>query len=293
MLAGIPGLGHGAFAALTGPGSWVALGASGLVVGVLVGLTGAGGSSVLTPLLVLVFGLPAISAVGTDLAASLVMKPVGGLVHMHHRTVRMDIVRWLVVGSVPGAVLGVVILDFAGSSANTVLLPLLGAALLATAIAMLARPRLRARAARRSGESRVGREWGADGGGTGSINQKDGLRRVPTLLVGLFGGVLVGLTSVGSGSLMVVGMTMLYPGLTMAELIGTDLVAAVPMVGAAALGHLVSGDVHFGVAGALLVGAIPGTFLGARLSTRSNGRLARGALVAVLLATGIKLIGFV
>lgn len=274
---------------LSGSGR-VVLGISGLVVGILVGLTGAGGSSVLTPLLVLIFGLPGISAVGTDLVASLVMKPVGGLVHMHHRTVRMDIVRWLALGSVPGAVIGVTLISLAGKSANSVLLPLLGAALLATATAMLLRPRLRARAERRATETASG-EWARVDGETDSITQGSGaLRRLPTLAVGLFGGILVGLTSVGSGSLMVVGLTMLYPDLSMAELVGTDLVQAVPMVGAAALGHLITGDVHFGVAGVLLVGAIPGTFLGARLSARSDGRLARGALVAVLLAAGVRLV---
>lgn len=297
MLLALSGPTHAALGTLLGlgaSGSWVALGTSGLVVGILVGLTGAGGSSVLTPLLVLIFGLPAISAVGTDLVASLVMKPVGGLVHMHHRTVRMDIVRWLALGSVPGAVLGVILIDLAGSSANSILLPLMGAALLATGTAMLARPRLRALAERRSAMAFAGRGRALEDGAAEEIAPRSGaLRRVPTLGVGLFGGVLVGLTSVGSGSLMVVGLTMLYPGLSMAELIGTDLVQAVPMVGAAALGHLVTGDVHFGVAGALLVGAIPGTFLGARLSARTDGRLARGALVAVLLATGVKLVGLI
>lgn len=268
-------------------GSWLALGASGLVVGALVGLTGAGGSSVLTPLLVLVFGLPATSAVGTDLVAAMVMKPVGGLVHLHHRTVRMDVVAWLSAGSVPGAILGVWLIHLAGRSANSILLPLLGGALLTTASAMVLRPRLRARAA---GHVRVaaGRGGASESGSAEPISPL--LRRVPTLLIGLAGGALVGLTSVGSGSLMVVGLTLVYPGLSMAELVGTDLVQAIPMVGAAALGHLVSGGVHFAVAGALLVGAVPGTYLGARCSTRTDGRAARGALVAVLVVTGARLI---
>ncbi len=272
-----PQVGH----MLTSTADRLGLVASGLVVGLLVGLTGAGGSSVLTPLLILVFGLGGTSAVGTDLVASLVMKPVGGLVHLHHRTVRMDIVAWLALGSVPGAVLGVVLISLAGTSASSILLPLLGAALLATAIAMVARTRLRARAVRRAGGA-----WALRCGGTGHIPPK----ALATLAVGLFGGVVVGLTSVGSGSLMVVSLTMLYPELTMAELIGTDLVQAVPMVGAAALGHLVTGGVQLGVAGALLIGAVPGTLMGARLSSRTDGRLARGALIAVLAATGVKLI---
>lgn len=265
---------------------WATLGIAGLVVGVLVGLTGAGGSSVLTPLLVLFLGLPVVSAVGTDLVASLVMKPVGGLVHLHHRTVRMDMVGWLSVGSVPGAVLGVALVSLAGHAAASLLPPLLGAALLTTAAAMVLRPRLRERAAGRVPVAAAG-VWAPGSGDPVPIPPR--LRPARTLAVGLVGGTLVGLTSVGSGSLMVVGLTLVYPGLSMAELVGTDLVQAVPMVGAAALGHLVSGGVRFAVAGALLVGAIPGTFLGAQLSALTDGRLARGALVAVLVATGLRL----
>lgn len=287
MIALVPALAP----ALSSVGDRVGLGLAGLVVGVLVGLTGAGGSSVLTPLLVLIYGLPATAAVGTDLVAALVMKPVGGLVHLHHRTVRWDIVTWLSFGSVPGAVLGVVIVALAGSSGKSLLLPLLGAALVATAAAMLGRGRIRRLAERRASRLRAEhRRWAAGTGTTGPIAPRKP-RRGATFMAGLIGGIVVGLTSVGSGALMVVGITMLYPELTMAELVGTDLVAAVPMVGAAALGHLVTGGVHFGVAGALLIGAIPGTFLGARLSSRTDGRLARGALIAVLAAIGVRLIG--
>lgn len=265
LLAGI----HGP-AAVHAPahvGSGPALALAGLVVGILVGLTGAGGGAALTPVLVLAFGLPALAAVGSDLVASLFMKPVGGLVHLHHRTVRLDIVKWLTIGSVPGALAGVGLITLTGSSASAVLKPILGAALLGTAVAMLVRSRL----ARSAPPAPALRPW-------------------PTAAVGLLGGLLVGLTSVGSGSLMLVGLTLLYPGISNAELIGTDLIQAVPLVGAAALGHLLMGDVRLGVAGALMIGAVPGVLLGARLSSHSNGRLARRALVAVLLATGARLL---
>ncbi len=263
LLAGLQA--HAAVSAHSASG--LALAMAGLVVGLLVGLTGAGGGAVLTPVLVLFFGLPALAAVGSDLVASLFMKPVGGLVHLHHRTVRLDIVRWLSIGSVPGALVGVGLISLTGSSASSVIKPILGVALLATAVAMLVRPRL-----------------------AGLARRAPGLRPWPTVLVGLMGGLLVGFTSVGSGSLMLVGLTLLYPGLSNAELIGTDLVQAVPLVGAAALGHLLLGDVRLAVAGALMIGAIPGVLLGARLSSYSNGRLARGALVAVLLATGLRML---
>ncbi|MGH9305636.1 MAG: sulfite exporter TauE/SafE family protein, partial [Acidimicrobiales bacterium] len=245
----------------------LALAGGGLVVGFLVGLTGAGGGAVLTPLLIIVFGVPAVAAVGSDLAASLVMKPVGGLVHLHHRTVRTDLVRWLSLGSIPGALLGAVFLSLAGSSASSILKPLLGLALLATSVAMI----LRRRPPDRKGEAPTLRPW-------------------PTAALGLAGGLLVGLTSVGSGSLMLIGLTLLYPTLTNAELVGTDLVQAVPLVAAATLGHILFGHVRFGVTAALLVGAIPGVYVGAKLSAQYSGKLARGALVAVLLGTGVKLL---
>lgn len=264
-VAGLPAHVIGQVASHSGTSLELAL--AGLVVGILVGLTGAGGGAVLTPVLVLAFGLPALAAVGSDLVASLFMKPVGGLVHLHHRTVRMDIVKWLSVGSVPGALGGVGLITLTGSAASSVLKPVLGLALLVTALAMVVRPKL----ARSAPPAPALRPW-------------------PTALVGLLGGLMVGLTSVGSGSLMLVGLTVLYPGISNAELIGTDLVQAVPLVGAAALGHLVMGDVRLGVSAALMVGALPGVFLGARLSSYSNGRLARGALVAVLLATGARLL---
>ncbi|MHB1487882.1 MAG: sulfite exporter TauE/SafE family protein [Acidimicrobiales bacterium] len=244
-----------------------ALALGGLIVGFLVGLTGAGGGAVLTPLLILVFKLPAVAAVGSDLAASLFMKPVGGLVHLHHRTVRLDLVAWLSLGSVPGALAGAVVLSLAGPSAPNLLKPLLGVALLATALAMI----LRRRSCEHQAERPLARRW-------------------PTVALGLAGGLLVGLTSVGSGSVMLIGLTLLYPQLTNSELVGTDLVQAVPLVAAATLGHILVGDVRFGVTGALLLGALPGVYAGAKLSAQYSGRLAQGALVAVLLGTGAKLL---
>src|SRR5579875_4059548 len=116
------------------------------------------------------------------------------------------------------------------------------------------------------------------------------LRPLPTVAVGLAGGVLVGMTSVGSGSLMLAGLTLLYPGLGTPELVGTDLVQAVPLVGTAALAHLLMGDVRLALTGALLAGALPGAFVGARLSSRSSGRLVRPALAVLLLATGLRLL---
>jgi hypothetical protein len=116
------------------------------------------------------------------------------------------------------------------------------------------------------------------------------VRPVPTLLIGAFGGLLVGMTSVGSGSLIIVLLLLLYPTLAAGQLVGTDLVQAVPLVGAAALGHLLFGDVEFGLAGALMLGAIPGVIIGARISSRAPDRIIRPILVVVLIASGAKLL---
>jgi len=266
----------------------VAVALTGLVVGLLVGLTGAGGGALLTPLLVLVFGIPGLSAVGSDLVASLVMKPVGGAVHLHRRTVRLDIAGCLSVGSVPGAAAGAAALRVAGHHASAAVTPAIGVALVLTAAAMALRPRLARRHRQLAGtptsipHTTPAAPTAAPGGPE--------LRPLPTVAVGLAGGVLVGMTSVGSGSLMLAGLTLLYPGLGTPELVGTDLVQAVPLVGTAALAHLLMGDVRLALTGALLAGALPGAFVGARLSSRSSGRLVRPALAVLLLATGLRLL---
>ena len=254
--------------------------AGGLLGGFLVGLTGMGGGALLTPMLVFFFHVDAAAAVGSDLVASLVMKPIGGAVHWRSRTVRTDIVRWLCLGSVPGALAGVALLQvLPEGDTEQVVKVLLGIALLLTAVVMLVRDRLEHRRRRR-----LEAGAGADPGPTVA-------RRLPTLLLGLFGGAIVGLTSVGSGSLMIVVLSFLYPRLPRHELVGTDLVQAIPLVGAAAAGHLLLGDVRFGVTASLLVGAIPGVYVGARLSSTGATTIVRTAMPLVLVASGLKLVG--
>lgn len=250
----------------------------GLLGGFLVGLTGMGGGALLTPMLVFVFRVDPAAAVGSDLVASLVMKPIGGAVHWRSRTVRTDVVRWLCIGSVPGALVGVVLLQVVSNGgAEDVVKMLLGIALVVTAVAMIVRDRLNRR-----------RAWSPDGE---SPAQEVKVRRVATLALGVAGGLLVGFTSVGSGSLMIVVLSLLYPRLSRRELVGTDLVQAVPLVAAAAIGHLALGDVAFGVTASLLVGALPGVYAGARLSSSGATVIVRTAMPAVLVATGLKLIG--
>jgi uncharacterized membrane protein YfcA len=114
---------------------------------------------------------------------------------------------------------------------------------------------------------------------------------VATVLVGAAGGLVVGMTSVGSGSLMIVMLMLLYPALTSSELVGTDLVQAIPLVGSAALGHVLFGDFRLDLTTSLLVGCLPGVYLGARVSSRAREAVIRPALAVILLASGLKLLG--
>lgn len=252
---------------------------AGLVVGVTVGLTGMGGGALMTPLLVLVFGVDPLAAVSSDLVASFVMKPVGGGVHLRRGTVNLRLVGWLCVGSVPSAFAGVLVLRSLGDGdrVQDTIKRLLGTALLVAATTIVAKALLQRRRAS------LGERYLA----VDAI----GVRRVPTVAIGVLGGLVVGLTSVGSGSLMIVLLLVLYPRLTAGALVGTDLVQAIPLVGSAALGHLLFGDFRLDVAGPLLVGAIPGVYVGARWSASGSDRLIRPVLVVVLVASGLRLVG--
>ena len=117
------------------------------------------------------------------------------------------------------------------------------------------------------------------------------VRPLPTVLIGLVGGMLVGLTSVGSGSLMIVLLLILYPTASAKSLVGTDLVQAIPLVASASLGHILFGHLSLGLTGSLLIGAIPGVYLGARISTKASDQFVRPALVTILFASGLKLAG--
>lgn len=258
---------------------------AGLIVGVLVGLTGMGGGALMTPVLVLLFGIQPLAAVSSDLVVSLFMKPVGGIVHLRHGTVHFPLVKWLCVGSVPAAFGGVLLLRSLGNGADVqdVVKLALGVALLLAVVTMSTRGLLDLR--------RHARSWRAGTAGAGAARPPLMVKPLPTVLIGIVGGVVVGMTSVGSGSLIIVLLLVLYPGLRAGELVGTDLVQAVPLVGAAALGHALFGEVQLGLTVALLAGAIPGVWIGARLSSRAPQMVVRRALALVLIASGLKLVG--
>ncbi|MGI8776267.1 MAG: sulfite exporter TauE/SafE family protein [Acidimicrobiales bacterium] len=251
-----------------------AIAAAGLLGGLMVGMTGMGGGALLTPMLILFFNIDPLSAVGSDLVVSLVMKPIGGGVHLRRGNVNKAMVGWLTVGSVPAAFAGVLLLKSLGADASTALKPLLGGVLLVAALAMIAKPIIQSR-----------REP------SGTTIVAIDVRPVRTIAIGAVGGLLVGLTSVGSGSLIIVMLLIAYPTLLARELVGTDLVQAIPLVASAALGHLLFGDVSFSLTGSLLVGGIPGVYVGARLSAGAPDRLLRPTLFVVLVSTGLKLVG--
>jgi uncharacterized protein len=256
-----------------------------LGIGVVVGLTGMGGGALMTPVLVLFFNVPPLAAVSSDLVASAVMKPVGSIVHLRNGTVRMDLVRWLCVGSVPAAFAGVLVARALGHGTDVqdLIQKALGIALVIAAAGLFARAylRLAERARHRDGHR------AADPAGPPDVV----VRPWPTLAIGAVGGLVVGMTSVGSGSLIIIALMMLYPKLRASELVGTDLVQAVPLVASAALGHILFGDLKLSITGALLIGSIPGAYVGAQLSSRLPGALIRRALAFVLLASALKLLG--
>ena len=263
----------------------IAIAAAGFIVGMVVGLTGMGGGALMTPVLVLLFGVSAPAAVASDLVAAFVMKPIGGAVHARRGTVQKDLVKWLVIGSVPFAFSGVFVLKLMGSgqSVQDGTKKALGVALLLAAGSMCVKAYLQLRRWQRNRNI-------VAGGGTVPSRPPFKVRPVPTMAVGAAGGLLVGMTSVGSCSLIIISLLLLYPTLRAKELVGTDLVQAVPLVGAAALGHILFGDFQLGLTSSLLLGSIPGVYLGARFSSVAPDGIIRRVLVFVLMASGLKLL---
>jgi uncharacterized membrane protein YfcA len=257
-----------------------ALSLGGLIAGVIVGLTGMGGAALVTPMLVLLFGIDPASAVSSDVVASAFMKPVGAFVHIRAHTVHWGLVRWLSAGSVPGVLVGTLIFArvLTTDAASATIKTWIGWVLIIAVGAMLAKVWVARRA---SGIREIRPPMGVD----------MPVRPVPTVLLGLGVGVLVGMTSVGSGSLIVTTMLLLYPLLRPSILVGTDLTQAVPMLVAGAIAHAGFGEISIAVVVSLLIGQIPGVFIGARMSSRYDGHALRWLLMVILAATALKLLG--
>jgi uncharacterized protein len=247
------------------------------IVGLLVGMTGAGGGALMTPMLILLFGIKPSAAISSDLVAAVVMRPIGAGVHLRAGTVNLRLVRWMVTGSVPAAFLGAYLLRLMGDSksAQHNIEVALGTALLIGAGAMA----LRFFLDRRAGQSRSALVTAVE--------------PRPLLLValGIIGGIIVGLTSVGSGSLMIVGLLFIYPTIGANQLVGTDLTQAVPLTLAAALGALVFGHVQFGLTASLILGSVPAVFVGSLLSSTVPDRYVRPSIAFVIFASGLKYVG--
>jgi uncharacterized membrane protein YfcA len=256
-----------------------------LGIGIIVGLTGMGGGALMTPMLVLFFGVPPLTAVSSDLVAAAVMKPVGSMVHLRRGTVNLSLVKWLCIGSIPSAFVGVLILNRLGSGAAAQhwLQVALGVALLLASAGLIVRAYLRLLERARRLDGRAAPL--PPGPPTVTV------RIWQTVLVGAVGGIVVGMTSVGSGSLIIIALMAIYPTLKASELVGTDLLQAVPLVASAAVGHMLLGDFHLDLTLSLLLGSIPGVWIGAQLSARAPGGLVRRALAFVLLASALKLLG--
>ncbi len=247
-------------------------------VGIVVGLTGMGGGALMTPALIFL-GVPPTTAVANDLVAAALNKSVGAAAHWRNGSPNLRLALWLVVGSVPTAAAGGWIISRAGDpeQQQSFVKVAIGCALLLAAATFVLRMTLNMR--------RAIREVDEDHGETPII-----VRPIRTALVGAFGGLLVGITSVGSGSLIMVALLMLYPRLAPHKLVGTDLVQAIPLVVAAAIGHVVYAGVDWGVLLPLVVGGSPGTYLGAQLATWVPQGTVRRGIAIVLTLTGLALL---
>ena len=249
----------------------------GAIIGLLVGMTGAGGGALMTPMLILLFGVTPAAAISSDLVASVVMRPIGAGVHLRAGTVNRRLVLLMASGSVPAAILGSYLLHLMGDSKSDVkhIELILGTALLLGAAAMALRYALD----RRSGEDR-----------TDHIHEIVP-RPLVTVLIGIVGGVIVGMTSVGAGSLMIVLLLFVYPSISAKQLVGTDLTQAVPLTLAAAIGALIFGKVEFGLTTSLIIGSVPAVFIGSLLSSSVPDRYIRPVIAFVILASGLKYVG--
>lgn len=254
---------------------YVVLGSA--IVGLLVGMTGAGGGALMTPMLILLFSVTPAKAISSDLVASVVMRPVGAGVHMRAGTVHRRLVLLLSLGSVPSALVGTWILSLMGNSksATTNIEMVLGAALLIGAAAM----GLRYVLDRRSAQARD------------DLIHEIAVRPIPTFLIGVIGGLIVGMTSVGAGSLMIVLLLFLYPTISAKQLVGTDLTQAVPLTLAAAAGSLIFGTVEFGLTVSLILGCVPAVLIGSLLSSSVPDKYIRPVIAFVILASGLKYVG--
>jgi uncharacterized protein len=250
--------------------------AFGLGVGVLVGMTGIGGGSLMTPMLILVFGVTPVTAIGTDLAYAAVTKTVGGYKHWRQRTVDLRLSSWMAIGSVPAAVGGVFVLglleDWANRDFDDLLLTILAGALLLTGAATLVRAFLKSMQERERDTIAMERR-----------------HKIAAVVLGACVGFVLGVTSAGSGALIAVGLILLFR-LSPRRVVGTDVFHAAILLWAAGLAHLTAGNVDFGLVGTILLGSVPGVWVGSHWSVRVDPAVLRTTLAVVLIGAGLALL---
>lgn len=259
---------------------WPGILVAGFVVGIVVGLTGMGGGALMTPALIFL-GVGqgnAATIVTADLTAAAVYKTGGAVVHAREGSPNLKLAMWLVIGSVPTALAGPYLVQAFTDDAeqlDNVLKMAIGFALLFAASTYALRLYINLRRVR-------------GGGHPGDPDPK--IRPVPTLLVGALGGLLVGITSVGSGSVIMIALLMLYPGLSAVKLVGTDLVQAVPLVLAAAIANIAIHGLDWGIVLPLIAGSVPGTLLGSKIAPKVPQSYIRRGIVVVLTMSGVALL---
>ncbi len=270
----------------------------GLLVGFLVGMTGVGGGSLLAPILILVLKVPPVWAVGTDNAYSAVTKAFGAGIHIQQKTFslkNLKIALWLACGSVPATLIGVGIVEYMrthyGDLINGIILRAIGLTLILVAILLIVKPLIMRRFDRKRANTE--KELALKGETLPDEEQSrwaTHYRPIVTILIGAFVGFLVGLTSVGSGTLIIVALAFLYPRLATRELVGADIVHAVALNLAGAIAYFVGGTINWPIVGMLLIGSLPGVFLGSKVSKFIPERFMRPILATVLVLSGWKLI---
>ena len=251
---------------------------AGFIVGVVVGLTGMGGGALMTPALIFLGVGDAATVVTADLTAAAVYKTGGAAVHAREGSPNFTLAKWLILGSVPMALLGPHLVDRLTTDADQldyVLKMAIGVALLLAASTYALRLYINLRRVR---------------GGVPDADPDPRIRPIPTLLVGMLGGLLVGITSVGSGSVIMVALLMMYPGLAAVRLVGTDLVQAVPLVLAAALSNIALHGLDWDLLIPLVIGSVPGTLIGSKIAPLVPQSYIRRGIVVVLTMSGVALL---
>jgi uncharacterized membrane protein YfcA len=258
----------------------------GLLVGFLVGLTGVGGGSLMTPFLVAVVGVPAPTAVGTDLVYATVTKLTGSVQHYRQRSVNLEVALFLGLGSIPAGLLGVVTLEYMerildAEMLKSVMINIIAATLVLVGASLIFREYFMPRPTE-DDETPKPNTWN----GKGPMSRR---RRMYTVIFGAMGGYLVGLTSIGSGSIMAIILLLLYP-IAPAIVVGTDIAHATILSLVVGLAHMTQGNVDFALAGTLLLGSIPGVLVGARLAPFIPGKPLKTILAVMLVFVGLRLL---